>query len=225
LKGFELTGFKGIVQVLSNYRRFMAFELPKLPYATNALEPVVDTETMEIHHGRHHAAYVTNLNKALEGQPTFAALKLEELLAKLSEVPEAIRVAVRNNGGGHANHSMFWEIMTPNKGTKPSSELASAITAAFGSMDDFKTKFNDAGVKQFGSGWVFLIKSKSGALEVVSKPNQDTPLMEGITPIMGNDVWEHAYYLKHKNKRPDYLAGWWEVVNWDAVSARFASLK
>jgi Fe-Mn family superoxide dismutase len=203
----------------------MTFELPKLPYATNALEPVVDTETMEIHHGKHHAAYVTNLNKALESHPTFAALKIEELLTKLSEVPEAVRGAVRNNGGGHANHSMFWEIMTPNKGTKPSAELAAAITASFGSMDEFKTKFNEAGVKQFGSGWVFLTKGKSGSLEITGRPNQDTPLMEGVTPIMGNDVWEHAYYLKHRNRRPDYLAAWWEVVNWDAVSARFAHLK
>ena len=201
----------------------MTFELPKLPYATNALEPVVDTETMELHHGKHHAAYVTNLNKALESHPTFAALKIEELLSKLSEVPEAVRGAIRNNGGGHANHSMFWEIMTPNKSTKPSSEVAAAIDASFGSMDEFKAKFNDAGLKQFGSGWVFVTKNpKSGNLEISSRPNQDTPLMEGVTPIMGNDVWEHAYYVKHRNRRADYLAAWWEVVNWDAVSARFA---
>jgi len=201
----------------------MTFELPKLPYATNALEPVVDTETMELHHGKHHAAYVTNLNKALESHPTFAALKIEELLSKLSEVPEAVRGAIRNNGGGHANHSMFWEIMTPNKSTKPSSEVAAAIDASFGSMDEFKAKFNDAGLKQFGSGWVFVTKNpKSGNLEISSRPNQDTPLMEGVTPIMGNDVWEHAYYVKHRNRRADYLATWWEVVNWDAVSARFA---
>ena len=201
----------------------MTFELPKLPYATNALEPVVDTETMELHHGKHHAAYVTNLNKALESHPTFSALKIEELLSKLSEVPEAVRGAVRNNGGGHANHSMFWEIMTPNKSTKPSSEVAAAIDASFGSMDEFKAKFNDAGLKQFGSGWVFVTKnSKSGNLEISSRPNQDTPLMEGVSPIMGNDVWEHAYYVKHRNRRADYLAAWWEVVNWDAVSARFA---
>ena len=200
----------------------MTFELPKLSYATSALEPVVDNETMEIHHGKHHAAYVSNLNKALESHPTFAALKIEELLSKLGEVPEAVRGAVRNNGGGHANHSMFWEIMTPTKSTKPSSELAAAINASFGSMDEFKAKFNDAGLKQFGSGWVFLTKSpKTGNLEISSRPNQDTPLMEGITPIMGNDVWEHAYYLKHRNRRADYLAAWWEVLNWDAVSARF----
>ena len=201
----------------------MTFELPKLPYATNALEPVVDTETMELHHGKHHAAYVTNLNKALESHPTFSALKIEELLSKLGEVPEAVRGAVRNNGGGHANHSMFWEIMTPNKSTKPSSEVAAAIDASFGSMDEFKAKFNDAGLKQFGSGWVFVTKNpKSGNLEISSRPNQDTPLMEGVSPIMGNDVWEHAYYVKHRNRRADYLAAWWEVVNWDAVSARFA---
>lgn len=199
----------------------MAFELPKLPYATNALEPTIDTETMEIHYGKHHAAYVTNLNKALEGQVAFQTLKIEELLTKLNELPDSIKGAVRNNAGGHANHSMFWEIMTPNKGTKPSSELLSAITSAFGSMEEFKKKFNEAGAKQFGSGWAFLIKGKSGSLEIVSKPNQDTPLMDGVRPILGNDVWEHAYYLKHRNKRADYLSSWWDVVNWDAVSARF----
>ncbi len=202
----------------------MPFELPKLTYATSALEPVIDTETMETHHSKHHAAYVTNLNKALESHPTFAALSIEELLAKLSEVPEAVRGAVRNNGGGHANHTMFWEIMSPAKNTKPSTELAAAIDSSFGSMDEFKAKFNDAGLKQFGSGWVFVTK-KAGKLEISSRPNQDTPLMEGITPVMGNDVWEHAYYLKHKNKRADYLAAWWEVVNWDVVSERFGKIK
>jgi Fe-Mn family superoxide dismutase len=204
--------------------KIMPFELPKLTYATSALEPVIDTETMETHHSKHHAAYVTNLNKALESHPTFAALSIEELLAKLSEVPEAVRGAVRNNGGGHANHTMFWEIMSPAKNTKPSTELAAAIDSSFGSMDEFKAKFNDAGLKQFGSGWVFVTK-KAGKLEISSRPNQDTPLMEGITPVMGNDVWEHAYYLKHKNKRADYLAAWWEVVNWDVVSERFGKIK
>ena len=200
----------------------MAFELPKLPYATSALEPVIDTETMEIHHGKHHAAYVTNLNKALETHTAFQNLSIEELLTKLNEIPEAVRGAVRNNGGGHANHSMFWEIMGINPSAKPSVKLSAAINDAFGTIEDFKTKFNDAGVKQFGSGWVFLTKNKQGGkLEISSRPNQDTPLMEGITPILGNDVWEHAYYLKHRNKRPDYLAAWWGAVNWDAVSARF----
>lgn len=200
----------------------MAFELPKLPYATNALEPIIDTETMELHHGKHHAAYVTNLNKALESEPKWASRSLEELLASLGDLPESIRSAVRNNGGGHANHSMFWEIMKINNGKGPDGTLLTAINEAFGSFEDFKTKFNEAGTKQFGSGWVFLVKNpKSGNLEITARPNQDTPLMDGISPIMGNDVWEHAYYLKHRNRRPDYLNAWWGVVNWDAVQARF----
>ena len=200
----------------------MAFELPKLPYATSALEPVIDTETMELHHGKHHATYVANLNKALEGQSAFASLSIEELLSKLNELPEGVRNAVRNNGGGHANHTMFWEIMTAPGSSQPSGRLLAAINESFGSLDEFKTKFNDAGLKQFGSGWVFLINnSKSGKLEIVSRPNQDTPLMEGISPILGNDVWEHAYYLKHRNRRAEYLTAWWQVVNWEAVSARF----
>lgn len=201
----------------------MSFELPKLPYATSALEPVIDTETMELHHGKHHAAYVTNLNKALESAPTWAGRSIEELLRNLSELPEGIRAAVRNNGGGHANHSMFWEIMKVNNGQGPTGALLNALNENFGSFDEFKAKFNDAGLKQFGSGWVFLIKNpQSGKLEIVARPNQDTPLMEGISPIMGNDVWEHAYYLKHRNRRADYLSAWWGVVNWEAVAARFA---
>jgi len=199
----------------------MAFELPKLPYATSALEPVIDTETMELHHGKHHATYVTNLNKALESEPTWQGKSIEELLKHLSDLPESIRTAVRNNGGGHANHSMFWEIMKINNGEGPKGDLLAAITSSFGTFDDFKSKFNEAGLKQFGSGWVFLIK-KGEKLEIVSKPNQDTPLMEGITPIMGNDVWEHAYYVKHRNRRADYLSAWWGAVNWDVVAARFA---
>jgi Fe-Mn family superoxide dismutase len=200
----------------------MAFELPKLPYATSALEPVIDTETMELHHGKHHAAYVTNLNKALESEPAWAAKPLEEILRHLSDLPESIRTAVRNNGGGHANHSMFWEIMKVNGGAKPAGTLAKAIEESFGSFDDFKTKFNDVGLKQFGSGWVFVVKNPTTKkLEITARPNQDTPLMEGVEPIMGNDVWEHAYYLKHRNRRADYLSAWWDVVNWEAVQARF----
>lgn len=200
----------------------MAFELPKLPYATSALEPVIDTETMELHHGKHHAAYVTNLNKALENEPTWSAKPIGEILKHLGDLPESIRTAVRNNGGGHANHAMFWEIMQVNNGAKPTGALAKAIEESFGSFDDFKTKFNDAGLKQFGSGWVFVIKNPTTKkLEIASRPNQDTPLMEGIEPIMGNDVWEHAYYVKHRNRRADYLSAWWDVVNWNAVQARF----
>ncbi len=200
----------------------MAFELPKLPYATNALEPHIDTETMELHHGKHHATYVTNLNKALESHPDWAKHSVEDLLTHLNEIPETIRPAVRNNGGGHANHSMFWEILKVNNGQGPSGTLLAAINESFGSLDEFKTKFNDAGLKQFGSGWVFVVPvAQGGKLEILSRPNQDTPLMEGRTPIMGNDVWEHAYYVKYRNRRADYLAAWWNVVNWDAVQARF----
>jgi Fe-Mn family superoxide dismutase len=200
----------------------MAFELPALPYAHDALEPAIDKATMEIHHGKHHAAYVTNLNKALESAPDLAGKKIEELLANnLAIVPEAIRTAVRNNGGGHANHTLFWQIMTPPKsGNAPAGNVAQAINGAFGSFDAFKEKFAAAGVGRFGSGWAWLIRSASG-VEITSTPNQDTPLMEGKTPILGLDVWEHAYYLKYQNRRPDYIKEWWSVVNWAEVEKRF----
>jgi superoxide dismutase, Fe-Mn family len=199
----------------------MPFTLPPLPYAPDALEPHIDKMTMEIHHGKHHNAYVTNLNKALEGAPELANKTIEELLANnLAIVPEKIRPAVRNNGGGHANHSLFWKIMGPNAGGAPVGEVADAITAAFGSFDAFKEKFNAAGVARFGSGWAWLIKSGSG-VEIVSTPNQDSPIMEGKSIVFGCDVWEHAYYLKYQNRRPDYLAAWWNVVNWKAVEDRF----
>ena len=200
----------------------MAFTLPSLPYAADALEPYIDKATMEIHHGRHHNAYVTNLNKALESAPELADKSLGELLANnLAIVPEAIRTAVRNNGGGHANHSLFWEIMGPKAGGAPTGNLAAAINAAFGSCDEFKAKFAAAATTRFGSGWAWLSKTADGKLEVSSTANQDTPVMEGKTPIIGLDVWEHAYYLKYQNKRPDYIGAWWSVVNWAAADKRF----
>ncbi|MEO7022579.1 MAG: superoxide dismutase [Ktedonobacteraceae bacterium] len=199
----------------------MAFELPPLPYDYNALEPYIDTLTMQIHHDKHHAAYVTNLNNAVQGTAV-ADWSLESLISRINEVPENIRTAVRNNGGGHINHSMFWQIMGPHTGSAPSGELASAITQTFGSLDQFKAAFKDAGAKRFGSGWAWLVLDKGGKLQVISTANQDSPVMDGLHPVMGNDVWEHAYYLKYQNKRPDYLDAWWNVVNWDAVAKRYA---
>jgi Fe-Mn family superoxide dismutase len=199
----------------------MAYEVPPLPYAYNALEPYIDEQTMQLHHDKHHAAYVNNLNTALEGQAALAALPVDQLIRRLNEVPENIRTAVRNNGGGHLNHTMFWEIMKPGGGGAPSGALASAIQQVFGSFDEFKAKFKDAGVKRFGSGWVWLTRDLSGALQVTSTANQDSPLIDGLYPVMGNDVWEHAYYLKYQNRRPDYLDAWWNVVNWDEVAKRF----
>jgi superoxide dismutase, Fe-Mn family len=199
----------------------MAFTLPPLPYAHDALEPHIDKMTMEIHHGKHHNAYVTNLNKALESAPDLQNKSLEELLANnCAIVPENIRTAVRNNAGGHINHSMFWQIMKPSGGGAPKGNVASAINSAFGSFDSFKEKVNAAGAARFGSGWAWLVKSGSG-IEIISTANQDSPVMEGKTPVLGVDVWEHAYYLKYQNRRPDYLAAWWNVVNWDEVEKRF----
>jgi len=199
----------------------MAFTLPALPYAPDALEPHIDKMTMEIHHGKHHNAYVTNLNKALESAPALASKSIEELLANnCAIVPENIRTAVRNNGGGHWNHSMFWQIMGPGKGGAPVGNLASAINAAFGTFDTLKEKLSAAGATRFGSGWAWLIKTGSG-LEIASTPNQDNPLMEGKHAVIGVDVWEHAYYLKYQNRRPDYLAAWWSVVNWQEAESRF----
>jgi Fe-Mn family superoxide dismutase len=199
----------------------MPFTLPALPYAPDALEPHIDKMTMEIHHGKHHNAYVTNLNKALESAPNLASKSIEELLANnCAIVPEAIRTAVRNNGGGHINHSMFWQIMGPGKGGSPVGNLASAINAAFGSFDTFKEKLNAAGVGRFGSGWAWLLKTGSG-VEITSTGNQDSPVMEGKFPVIGVDVWEHAYYLKYQNRRPDYLNAWWNVVNWQEAERRF----
>ncbi len=198
----------------------MAFEVPPLPYDYNALEPYIDTQTMQIHHDLHHGAYVTNLNNAIKDSAV-ANWSLEDLVSRISEVPENIRTAVRNNAGGHINHSMFWQIMGPNKGGAPSGELASAIDQSFGSFEKFKETFKDAGVKRFGSGWAWLVLDQSGKLQVISTANQDSPLMDGLYPVMGNDVWEHAYYLKYQNKRPAYLDAWWNVVNWDVVTSRY----
>ncbi|HLB48165.1 MAG TPA: superoxide dismutase [Anaerolineales bacterium] len=202
----------------------MTYELPKLPYAYDALEPHVDARTMEIHHTKHHQAYITNVNKALEGQNALAAKSVEALISDLNSVPENIRTAVRNNGGGHANHTMFWSIMKPGGGGDPKGPLADAINSAFGSFAAFKEKFNSAGLTRFGSGWAWL-SLNNGVLEVHSTPNQDSPLMEGKTPVMGCDVWEHAYYLHYQNRRADYLNAWWNVIDWDAVAARYAAAK
>ena len=199
----------------------MAFTLPALPYATDALEPHIDKMTMEIHHGKHHNAYVTNLNKALESAPDLASKTVEELLANnCAIVPDAIKTAVRNNGGGHINHSMFWQILGPGAGGAPVGNLAASINSTFGSFDAFKEKFNSAAATRFGSGWAWLVKTGSG-IEVYSTANQDSPVMEGKFPVIGLDVWEHAYYLKYQNRRPDYIGAWWNVVNWKEAERRF----
>ena len=201
----------------------MPFTLPALPYATDALEPYIDKMTMEIHHGKHHQAYITNVNKALESAPELAGKTVEELLANnCALVPDAIKTAVRNNGGGHANHSLFWTILGPGAGGSPVGNLAEAITGSFGSFDAFKEKFAAAATTRFGSGWAWLLKTSSG-VEITSSANQDSPLMEGKFPVIGLDVWEHAYYLKYQNKRPDYIAAWWSVVNWAEAEERFNS--
>ena len=197
----------------------MPFELPPLPYAFNALEPHIDATTMEIHHDRHHKAYVDNANAALAGT-AWENSSVEDVLTSLDQIPEDIRMAVRNNAGGHYNHSLFWEIMGPDGGGAPGGALGAAIDSTFGSLDDLRATVNDAGVKRFGSGWTWLVVS-GGTLEVMSTPNQDTPLSEGKAPILGIDVWAHAYYLEYQNKRPVYLEAWWNVVNWDAVAARY----
>jgi Fe-Mn family superoxide dismutase len=197
------------------------FQLPELPYSFDALEPHIDARTMEIHHDKHHAAYTTNLNKALEKHPELHSKSIEDLLRGIASVPEDIRKAVQNNGGGYANHDMFWKIMGPGAGGEPTGALGGAITSAFGSFNDFKEKVNAAGVGQFGSGWSWLVADKGGALKVYSTANQDSPLMTGDTPILGVDVWEHAYYLKYQNRRPDYLKEWWNTVNWVGVAESF----
>jgi len=205
----------------------MAYELPKLPYDYNALEPHIDARTMEIHYTKHHQAYITNVNNAIKGKADLEKKSVEDLIRDLNSVPEDIRTAVRNNGGGHANHSFFWKIMGPKAGGEPKGKLADDIKSTFGGFDQFKEKFADAGVKRFGSGWAWLIKNPNGKLEIVSTANQDSPLMgkaiagaEG-TPILGVDVWEHAYYLNYQNRRPDYIKAWWNVVNWDAVAKNY----
>jgi Fe-Mn family superoxide dismutase len=202
----------------------MAYTLPPLPYPADALEPHIDKTTMEIHHGRHHKAYVDNVNKALESEPSLANKPIEEILRNIDKVPEKIRPAVTNNGGGHANHSMFWEIMGPKAGGKPSGPLADDIAKTFGDFATFQTKIKEAAVGRFGSGWSWLVMA-AGKLQVLSTANQDSPFMDGQYPILGLDVWEHAYYLKYQNKRPDYVDAWWNVVNWNAVAQRYSEAK
>lgn len=200
-------------------------ELPALPYAHNALEPHIDAQTMEIHHGRHHATYVNNLNAALEGHADLSEKSVEDLISNLDAVPESIRGAVRNNGGGHANHTLFWQIMSPNGGGNPTGAIGEAIDKTFGSYEAFKAEFTKAGLTRFGSGWAWLVVGANGELEVMSTPNQDSPLMEGKTPLLGVDVWEHAYYLKYQNKRPDYIEAFFNVINWDEVNKRYEAAK
>jgi len=201
----------------------MPHQLPQLPYGYDALEPFIDKETMTLHHDKHHATYVANLNAAIEKHPELEGRSTEDLLADLNAVPEDIRTTVRNNGGGHANHSMFWTVMGPAKGGEPSGAIADAIKQTFGDFETFKKQFNEAGAKQFGSGWVWLVRLKDGKLQISSTPNQDNPISQGGYPIVGNDVWEHAYYLKYQNRRADYLAAWWNVVNWDEIGKRFTA--
>ncbi|GAF12010.1 manganese superoxide dismutase [Bacillus sp. JCM 19045] len=202
----------------------MAYKLPELPYAANALAPHIDEETMNIHHGKHHNTYVTNLNAALEGHDDLASKDIDELVANLDSVPENIRTAVRNNGGGHANHSLFWQLLSPDGGGEPTGALADEIKSTFGSLEDFKTKFADAAKGRFGSGWAWLVVN-NGSLEITSTANQDSPLTDGKTPVLGLDVWEHAYYLNYQNRRPDYIAAFWNVVNWDVATKRFEAAK
>jgi len=199
----------------------MAYELPPLPYDYSALAPHIDAQTMQLHHDKHHQAYVNNLNTAMQGLSQFDGVSVEDLMRRINDVPENVRTAVRNNGGGHANHSMFWQIMKPNGGGEPTGALADAINSTFGSFDQFKSKFNDNGAKRFGSGWTWLVVDQNGKLQAISTANQDSPLMDGLYPVMGNDVWEHAYYLTYQNRRPDYLAAWWNVVNWDEIAKRY----
>ena len=202
----------------------MTYQLPKLPYGYDALEPYIDVETMHLHHEKHHNTYVTNLNAAIEKHPELGSKSIEELIADIDALPEDIRTAVRNNGGGHANHTFFWEIMAPKAGGEPVGELKTAIDEAFGSFTDFKAKFKAAATTRFGSGWAWLVL-KDGKLEIISTPNQDSPLMEGLTPILGLDVWEHAYYLNYRNVRPDYVDAFWNVVNWDKVNEFYLAAK
>ncbi|MBW8348121.1 superoxide dismutase SodA [Bacillus sp. IITD106] len=202
----------------------MAYELPQLPYGYDALEPHIDKETMNIHHTKHHNTYVTNLNNALEGHADLASKSVEDLIADLDSVPESIRTAVRNNGGGHANHSLFWKLLSPNGGGEPTGSVGEAINSKFGSFDKFKEQFQAAGAGRFGSGWAWLVLN-NGELEIMSTPNQDSPIMEGKTPLLGLDVWEHAYYLKYQNRRPEYMSAFWNVVNWDEVQKLYDAAK
>jgi Fe-Mn family superoxide dismutase len=203
----------------------MAYELPPLPYPFNALEPHIDAKTMEIHHDKHHQAYITNANKALEGHPDLAAKPVDELLADLNKIPESIRTVLRNNAGGHSNHTFFWKIIGPNAGGNPKGKLAEAINSSFGGFDQFKGELEKAGIGRFGSGWAWLVVNKEGKLQITSTANQDTPISDGLKPVIGVDVWEHAYYLLYQNRRPDYLKAWWNVVNWDQAEKNFHAAK
>jgi superoxide dismutase, Fe-Mn family len=203
----------------------MAYELPSLSYPFNALEPHIDAKTMEIHHDKHHQAYITNANKALEGHPDLAAKPVDELLADLNKVPEAIRTALRNNAGGHSNHTFFWKIIGPNASGAPKGKLAEAINSTFGGFDKFKEELEKAAISRFGSGWAWLVVNKEGKLQITSTANQDSPISEGLKPVIGVDVWEHAYYLLYQNRRPDYLKAWWNVVNWDQAEKNFQAAK
>jgi len=203
----------------------MAHELPSLPYAYNALEPFIDEKTMHLHHDMHHGAYVKNLNAALEKHPNLQSKRPEDLLRDLNAVPEDIRATVRNNGGGHVNHTMFWKIMKPKGGGDPTGEIGQALSKAFGPFKEFQKKFNDAGLKQFGSGWVWVAGNSKGELQIVTTPNQDNPISQGLYPVFGNDVWEHAYSLKYNNRRGEYLEAWWNVVNWEEINQRYAAFK
>lgn len=203
----------------------MAYTLAPLPYDYAALEPYIDAQTMQLHHDKHHAAYVNNLNGALENYSELQAKSIEELVASLDTVPEAIRTTVRNNAGGHVNHTMFWQIMSPNAGGEPTGAIGEAIASTFGDFDTFKQRFVEAGVKQFGSGWVWLVVNPEHKLQIVTTANQDSPITTGAKPILGNDVWEHAYYLKYQNRRPEYLNAWWNVVNWKEIDRRFAEIR
>ncbi|HXM24713.1 MAG TPA: superoxide dismutase [Chthoniobacterales bacterium] len=203
----------------------MAYELPPLPYPSNALEPHIDAKTMEIHHDKHHQAYITNANKALEGHPDLAAKPVDELLADLNKIPESVRTVLRNNAGGHSNHTFFWKIMGPNAGGTPKGKLAEAINSTFGGVDQFKEELQKAAIGRFGSGWAWLVVNKEGKLQITSTANQDTPISDGLKPVIGVDVWEHSYYLLYQNRRPDYLKAWWNVVNWDQAEKNFEATK
>jgi superoxide dismutase, Fe-Mn family len=229
LYGLSILGSVGLVENIFSSSaaaepKATLFTLPPLPYAFNALEPFIDKRTMEIHHGKHHAAYVKNLNDALAKYPQWQSKPIEYLLQNIESIPTEIRTTVRNNGGGHANHSMFWQSMAAKAGGEPKGALAKDIIKTFGSFGAFQTAFNEAGAKRFGSGWVWLSRDKSGKLKVTSMPNQDSPLMINESPLLGNDVWEHAYYLTYQNRRPDYLKAWWNVVNWPEIERRYQSL-
>ncbi len=203
----------------------MAYELPPLPYPSNALEPHIDAKTMEIHHDKHHQAYITNANKALEGHPDLAAKPVDELLADLNKIPESVRTVLRNNAGGHSNHTFFWKIIGPNAGGTPKGKLAEAINSTFGGFDQFKEELQKAAIGRFGSGWAWLVVNKEGKLQITSTANQDTPISDGLKPVIGVDVWEHSYYLLYQNRRPDYLKAWWNVVNWDQAEKNFEAAK